>query len=145
MAVLDTLSYHPSCHESEKFSLERNVSTEMRHCSFSSLLYRITCRHREVTHACYMAQEKGTMNKLGFLLTRSNEKGNNSVQNVNTLEANGDAFKKLLLCSSDSSEINFVHTKLFLPVCIDSSPFPAWPPFTWAFLLAGKYLYTRPF
>lgn len=61
--------------------LKASVSTDRRHCSFSSLLYRITCRHSEITHACYMAQEKGTMNKFRFLLTRSSERGNNSVKN----------------------------------------------------------------
>lgn len=41
-----------------------------------------------------MAQEKGTINKFRFLRTHSNEKGNNSVKNINTLEANGDAFER---------------------------------------------------
>lgn len=70
---MDNLCYRLSCWETESPLLKVSVRTEMGHGSFSSLLYRITCMYGKVTNACFMAREKGTMNKFRFLLTCSNE------------------------------------------------------------------------
>lgn len=71
VAMLDTPSCYPSDHDrealSEKQMLARQEPKEGK-TLLLFLLYRITCRHSEITHSCYMAQEKGTMNIFRFLL-----------------------------------------------------------------------------
>lgn len=108
--------------------------------------------YAKVTNECFMAKEKGTMNKFRFLLTCSNEQDDDLIKNINTSQANGDVFDKWrILCSSTAnpSQINFVLTKVILAcllhICFDSSPFPAQPSSARVFLLVVECLCTEPF
>lgn len=43
-----------------------------------------------VTNACFLAQEKGPVNKFRFLLTHSNEQDDDLIKNISISQAKGD-------------------------------------------------------
>lgn len=87
------------------------------------------------------------MNKFRFLLTRSNEKGNNSVKNSIPQKQ-----MVMLLRNECYALLLQIHQELILFTqnyfcwsVFDSSPVSAWPPSAWAFLPEVDYVYLTPF